>query len=222
MVLLIFVVALLQLHAYLTAQGANLESVTVIRDKITGKVPRCYLRFQKGTEVGLCSSGMSRGFGFAQFTDVAGASAFLLPNFPFIQLPPPALHSTQGHVVVPPPGGPRRVKIDFSQSAHQQTSEGGRGSRLPGSDAAKVPIKNDGTRDIGATPTEVLLIRSLDKATTIEEIAEALRATDGGAYGLRRILLICDRATGNGWGFAFIEMSDLEVRRMVFRMPFSL
>ncbi|KAG8941773.1 hypothetical protein FRC04_004090 [Tulasnella sp. 424] len=179
------------LKAYLTTKGAALDSVTIIRDRVTG---------------------LSRGFGFAQFTAVSGATSFLMPNFPFVQLPPPASK---------PAAVGRRAKIDFSQSAHQGSdgASGGGGPRnRPGHDTmGKAAIRNDGTRDIGSAPTPLLLIRSLDKGTTIDEIAEALRTAEGpnggGAQAMKRILLIRDRGSSQSWGFAFIEMLDVDTAK---------
>lgn len=79
----------------------------------------------------------------------------------------------------------------------------------------KAAIRNDGTRDIGSNPTPLLLIRSLDKGSTIDEIAEALRTAEGpnggGAQAMKRIMLIRDRGTSQSWGFAFVEMLDVDV-----------
>lgn len=161
--------------------------------------------------------GLSRSFGFAQFSTVSGASAFLLPNFPFVQLPPPAAHVASN--TGPAPVG-RRSKIDFSQSSQQQQhNEGGGGSggggRMRTEISSKPQPKNDGTRDIGSAPTPVILLRSLDKGSDMDEITEALRKAEGpnstGAAGMKRILLIKDRVFGNGWGFAFVEMLDVVV-----------
>ncbi|KAF8136243.1 hypothetical protein EV363DRAFT_1428656 [Boletus edulis] len=61
------------LQAYLSGNGCNIETVTIIRDR---------------------STGISKGFGFAQFASVEHARAFVDPLFPFIT-----------------------IKIDYSQSA---------------------------------------------------------------------------------------------------------
>lgn len=159
-------------------------------------------------------SGLSRGFGFAQFVDIASASAFVVPNYPFVQLPPPASHQAPGYVPPPQTGPPRRVKIDFTPAPVQQNTAS-RITRAPGSEGTKALFRNDGTRDIGSAPTAVLLLRALDRTTSIDEIAEALKDADNsngdGAYGLKRIILVCDRASGTGLGFAFVEMMDIEV-----------
>ena len=157
-------------------------------------------------------SGSSRGFGFAQFTDVASASSFVVPNFPYIFMPPPVSQAKPGF---PPPNANRRIKIDFSQSAGPGANDA-RHRADPATQAARAAlIRNDGTRDIGSAPTPVLLLRSMEKSTTIDDIAEALRGADGqpnsGVVGMKRILLIRDRSTDASWGFAFIEMLDIDV-----------
>ena len=105
-----------------------------------------------------------------------------------------------------PPQNSRRVKIDFSQSAHPP----GRGP-FPGGR----PV-NDGTRDIGTTQCPVLLIRGLDPISSPEAIALALKNSEGpgkeGGKGLKRILLVKEKTTKVSWGFAFLEFVDAAVR----------
>jgi RNA-binding protein 5/10 len=100
------------------------------------------------------------------------------------------------------------VKIDFSQSAQPHSDGRRRQDAQSGS-------HNDGTRDIGSAPTPVVLLRLLDRNATIEDIAKALRGAEGpgkeGAVGMKRILLIVDRATKLSWGFAFVEFEEVEV-----------
>lgn len=188
-----------------------MDSVTIIRDKATGTTSLSYTpSLQTDIRAHYLTTGQSRSFGFAQFASIAGASAFVLPNFPFVQLPPPATHLN--HSSATGPVG-RRSKIDFSQSAQQQPE--GTQTRGFHPESKKPQPKNDGTRDIGSAPTPVLLLRLLDKASDIDEIAEGLRRAEGpgktGAAGMKRILLVKDRVSGNGWGFAFIEMINVEV-----------
>ncbi|KZO95158.1 hypothetical protein CALVIDRAFT_500399 [Calocera viscosa TUFC12733] len=163
------------LKNFLTGQGLQVVNTTIIRDRNTGA---------------------SRSFGFAQFTSVSESSRFLTPNFPFVQLPPPASHAFGG-VINDTPG--RRVKIDFSQSAQPKFRE-------------QAP-PNDGSRDMGSQQTAVLLLRGLDPLTSIDEIETALRGVAGegkaGAEGMKRIALIRDRGTRMGWGFAFVEFKDV-------------
>ena len=97
----------------------------------------------------------------------------------------------------------RRVKIDYSQSAQGGGSKGGGRS------------SNDGTRDIANSQTPVVLLRGLDPISTLDLIADALKASSGaagqGAIGMKRIVLIRDRYTAMGIGLAFVEFVDADV-----------
>ncbi|KAI0637339.1 hypothetical protein C8Q77DRAFT_562644 [Trametes polyzona] len=178
------------MQAYLTSNSCSIESVTIIRDRTTG---------------------VSKGFGFAQFTSTEHARAFVDPLFPFIQIPPPASHGASATTAFyraleagsPAPPGGRRVKIDYSQSA------------APGERRAKGPFQtNDGTRDIGNTQAPVLLFRGLDPLSGPQAIAQAMKTSSGpgkeGAKGMRRIILIKDKNTTASWGFAFVEFVDVQ------------
>ncbi|KAI0831791.1 hypothetical protein BC628DRAFT_1486301 [Trametes gibbosa] len=178
------------MQAYLTSNSCSVESVTIIRDR---------------------STGVSKGFGFAQFTSTEHARAFVDPLFPFIQIPPPASHGASATAAFyraieagnPTPAGGRRVKIDYSQSA------------APGERRAKGPFQtNDGTRDIGNTQAPVLLFRGLDPLSGPQAIAQAMKTSSGpgkeGAQGMRRIILIKDKNTTASWGFAFVEFVDVQ------------
>ncbi|KAI0648214.1 hypothetical protein C8Q79DRAFT_999635 [Trametes meyenii] len=178
------------MQAYLTSNSCSIESVTIIRDRTTG---------------------VSKGFGFAQFTSTEHARAFVDPLFPFIQIPPPASHGASATTAFwraleagnPVPPGGRRVKIDYSQSA------------APGERRAKGPFQtNDGTRDIGNTQAPVLLFRGLDPLSGPQAIAQAMKTSAGlgkeGAKGMRRIILIKDKNTTASWGFAFVEFVDIQ------------
>ncbi|KAI0350105.1 hypothetical protein OH77DRAFT_1507171 [Trametes cingulata] len=178
------------MQAYLTSNSCSIESVTIIRDRTTG---------------------VSKGFGFAQFTSTEHARAFVDPLFPFIQIPPPASHGATATAAFyraleagnPAPPGGRRVKIDYSQSA------------APGERRAKGPFQsNDGTRDIGNTQAPVLLFRGLDPLSGPQAIAQAMKTSAGpgkeGAKGMRRIILIKDKVTTASWGFAFVEFIDVQ------------
>ncbi|KAI0781294.1 hypothetical protein BD413DRAFT_600684 [Trametes elegans] len=178
------------MQAYLTSNSCSIESVTIIRDRTTG---------------------VSKGFGFAQFTTTEHARAFVDPLFPFIQIPPPASHGASATAAFyhaleagsPAPPGGRRVKIDYSQSA------------APGDRRAKGPVQtNDGTRDIGNTQAPVLLFRGLDPLSGPQAIAQAMKTSAGpgkeGGKGMRRIILIKDKTTTASWGFAFVEFVDVQ------------
>lgn len=163
------------------------------------------------------TTGVSKGFGFAQFTSTEHARAFVDPLFPFIQVPPPASHGATATAAFyraleggnPAPPGGRRIKIDYSQSA------------APGERRAKGPFQtNDGTRDIGNTQAPILLFRGLDPLSGPQAIAQAMRSSSGigkiGAKGMRRIVLIKDKSTNNSWGFAFVEFVDVQVSKPPF------
>jgi RNA-binding protein 5/10 len=155
------------------------------------------------------NKGASKGFGFAQFATTEHARGFVEPFFPFVQVPPPASHGASAtaafHKALETGGqhNGRRVKIDFSQSANP-TDKGRRS--MP---------SNDGTRDIGNAQAPVLLFRGLDQLSGPQAISNALKSSLGpgkeGAKGMKRIILIKDKATSNSWRFAFVEFIDTAV-----------
>ncbi|KAG9318373.1 hypothetical protein JVU11DRAFT_463 [Chiua virens] len=174
------------LQAYLSSHGCNIETVTIIRDR---------------------SSGISKGFGFAQFASVEHARAFVDPLFPFVQVPPPASHGASAKATfykaleTGTPHNGRRVKIDYSQSA------------LP-HDKGRRQNMNDGTRDIGNAPAAVLLFRGLDPLSGPQAIAQAMMGSAGpgkdGHKGMKRIVLIKDKVTLASFQFAFVEFVDIQ------------
>lgn len=135
------------------------------------------------------------------------ASKFVEPNFPFVNVPPPQSHGASATSAFADGNYQlgRRVKIDYSQSAQ------GGGARGPGGGK----VQNDGTRDIGNSPSAVVLLRGVDPISTLDVIADALRASSGtpgqGAVGMKRIVLIRDRYTAMGIGLAFVEFVDADV-----------
>lgn len=156
-------------------------------------------------------AGASKGFGFAQFASVEQARAFVDPQFPFIQVPPPASHgasAAQAFYKALETGTPhsgRRVKIDYSQSANP-----GDKNRF-----GRPAHSNDGTRDIGNSQCPVLLFRGLDPLSGPQAICQAMRGSSGGgtegAKEMKRIILIKDKVTMASWGFAFVEFVDVQV-----------
>lgn len=132
----------------------------------------------------------------------------MTPRFPFISIPPPASHGAsalQAYKAALEAGTAqqgRRIKIDFSQSAHPP----GLGRRHQA---------NDGTRDIGNTQAPVVLLRGLDLSSSPDIIAQGLRASAGsekeGAKGMKRVILIKDKYSNASWGFAFVEFIDAQV-----------
>ncbi|THH14333.1 hypothetical protein EW146_g5981, partial [Bondarzewia mesenterica] len=160
-------------------------------------------------------AGQSKGFGFAQFTTVEHARAFVDPLFPFIQVPPPASHGASATAAfhkaleMGTPHNGRRVKIDYSQSANP-----GDKNRF-----GRPTHSNDGTRDIGNSQAPVLLFRGLDSLSGPQAIAQAMKTSSGlhteGAKGMKRIILIKDKVTMASWGFAFVEFVDVQAASAV-------
>lgn len=80
---------------------------------------------------------------------------------------------------------------------------------------------NDGTRDIGSSPTQILLLRGLDPLTSEEEIIATLSTVVGrpgneireGA-GIKKVMIAKDRASRSSWGYAFVQFSDVRVSRL--------
>ncbi|KAH8980825.1 hypothetical protein EDB86DRAFT_3066766 [Lactarius hatsudake] len=201
------------LHTYLSGQGCTIETVTIIRERSTGTCPSL-ASFSGHIR-------QSKGFGFAQFASVEAARAFVDPQFPFIQVPPPASHgasATAAFYKALKTGGQhtgRRVKIDYSQSANPNA--GGRSGRMANA--------NDGTRDIGNSPAAVLLFRGLDPLSGPQAIELAMKTSSGphkeGAKGMKGIILIKDKTTLASWGFAFVEFVDVQAASAVLAATMS-
>lgn len=154
---------------------------------------------------------MSKSFGFVHFSTLGEAQNFIEFSFPFVELPPPSYISTSS---APDENRSRRVKVDFSQTANQDSSIGLRHSR-PRNGYGGHEI-NDGTRDIGSAHVPVILLRGLDVSSTPETIAEALRSSGGpgkkSAKGMHRVILIRDKISKISSGIAFVEFVDVQVR----------
>ncbi|KAF9228042.1 hypothetical protein BS17DRAFT_793613 [Gyrodon lividus] len=194
------------LQAYLSSNGCNIETVTVIRDRLSGTCP---IRIYKLSNALTC---ISKGFGFAQFASVEHARAFVDPLFPFIQVPPPASHGASAKAAFYKalesglPHNGRRVKIDYSQSAMPH-------------DKGRRQNMNDGTRDIGNAPAAVLLFRGLDPLSGPQAIAQAMMGSEGpgkeGHRGMKRIILIKDKVTMASFQFTFVEFVDIQAASTV-------
>ena len=81
-------------------------------------------------------------------------------------------------------------------------------SSPPKSLTQKAWVYNDGTGDVGDSPTQFLLVRNLDTMLQEETIAKGLAKLEAIP---KRVLLIRDRKTKLSWGFAFIEYQDVSV-----------
>ncbi|KAI5124032.1 hypothetical protein M0805_003863 [Coniferiporia weirii] len=187
------------LQTFLKGRACAIETVTIIRDRNTGQ---------------------SKGFGFAQFRSTEEARSFVDPNFPFISVPPPASYGASAAAAfrkaeeTGAQHAGRRVKIDYSQSANTA----GQSRRGP-------HFSNDGTRDIGNAQAAVLLFRGLDPLSGPAAIAQAMMSSEGngkeGAKGMKRILLIKDKATMASWGYAFVEFVDVQAASTVLAATMS-
>lgn len=67
---------------------------------------------------------------------------------------------------------------------------------------------NDGSGDVGDSPSQFLLVRGLDTMLEEETIASGMGKLESEP---KRVLLIRDRKTNVSWGFAFIEYQDVSV-----------
>jgi RNA-binding protein 5/10 len=83
-------------------------------------------------------------------------------------------------------------------------------SSPPKSLTQKAWVYNDGTRDIGDSPSQFLLVRGLDTMLQEESIAKGMAKLESEP---KRVLLIRDRKTQVSWGFAFVEYQDVSVMK---------
>ncbi|GAA5874348.1 hypothetical protein JCM16303_005821 [Sporobolomyces ruberrimus] len=192
------------LRHFLEDLGASIDSTTVIMDRATG-LSKCY--------------------GFAKFSSVEHARAFVEPNFPSVPW------KERG---VPGPHDGMRIKINYSQKSGGWREDQGATARLT-DDQRRVAdggtsqsfYVNDGTRDVGSTPTQILLLRGLDTLTNEEEIVAALSRVGGRASGavsrggVKKIYITRDRASRQSWGFAFVQFSDVKLATEVLASAFN-
>ena len=81
-------------------------------------------------------------------------------------------------------------------------------SSPPKSLTQKAWVYNDGSGDVGDSPSQFLLVRNLDTMLQEETIAKGLARLESEP---KRVLLIRDRKTNVSWGFAFVEYRDVSV-----------
>ncbi|KAM0752948.1 hypothetical protein T439DRAFT_378702 [Meredithblackwellia eburnea MCA 4105] len=195
------------LRAFLEEMGASVDSTTVIFDR---------------------TSGESKRYGFAKFSSVEHARAFVEPNFPVVTW---RIRSRPG------PDDGMKIKINYSQKTGGWRDDQGAGSRLnddkrKAADGAGAPAGfyvNDGTRDIGSAPTSILLLRGLDPLTNEEEVVQVLSSMTGragneirDAGGIKKVLLVKDRSSKTSWGYAFIQFSDVRLATEVLGNAFNV
>ncbi|POY75100.1 hypothetical protein BMF94_1730 [Rhodotorula taiwanensis] len=191
------------LRNFLEDMGASIDSTTVIMDRQTG---------------------LSKRFGFAKFSSVEHARSFIEPNFPSIPW-----RERNG----PGPDDGMRIKVNYSQKTGGWRDDQGASARLSEDQRATAGAAtqgfyiNDGTRDIGTTPSQMLLLRGIDPLTSEDEIASALTRVGGRAGqevargGLKRVLLVKDRASRSSWGFAFVQLADVRLATEVLSAAFN-
>ncbi|KAG0662138.1 hypothetical protein C6P46_003531 [Rhodotorula mucilaginosa] len=192
------------LRNFLEDMGASIDSTTVIMDRQTG---------------------LSKRFGFAKFSSVEHARSFVEPNFPSIPW-----RERAG----PGPDDGMRIKINYSQKTGGWRDDQGASARLSEDQRSTTGAvsqgfyMNDGTRDIGTTPGSILLLRGLDPLTTEAEIATALSRIGGRASqeivargGLKKVMLVKDRASRSSWGFAFVQLADTRLATDVLASAFN-
>ncbi|KAI5481851.1 RNA-binding protein [Pseudohyphozyma bogoriensis] len=194
------------LRAFLEDLGASVDSTTVIYDRPTGQ---------------------SKRYGFAKFSSVEHARAFVEPNFPSV------VWRERGR---PGPDDGLRIKINYSQKSGGWREDQGAGARLTedqrkateGSAPPQSFYMNDGTRDVGSAPTQILLLRGLDPLTSEEGIVAALGAMRGRAgneiregKGVKKVMITRDRASRSSWGFCFVQFADVRLATEVLANAFN-
>lgn len=198
------------LRTFLEQYGAEVDTVTIIYDRNTG---------------------LSKRYGFARFATVDDARSFVEPSFPLVTWKEPEGSPYDRS------GDGLQIKIDYSQKekipyeTRHREREGVRRSPPvidlndeqsasnhsynPAIDSAPSAL-NDGARDIGGTPTSILLLRGLDPITTEQEIATHLQHIPDPSQtvlpdSIRKVMLIKDRLTRGSWGYAFVQFSDVQI-----------
>lgn len=211
------------LRDYLEQKGGVVDKVTIIYDRLTG---------------------CSKRYGFARFATIDHARDFVEPNFPMITWKEPigSRFDKSGEGLKVKIDYSAKEKIPF-ETRQRELFEGGASgssirrsppmitdfnnddhlvmggnrsnSRSP-SDTNPSSNMNDGARDIGGTPTSILLLRGLDPISTEQEIAKHLQHIPDPSQtvlpdSVRKVMLIKDRLSNVSWGYAFVQFSDVQV-----------
>ncbi|KAJ3143087.1 hypothetical protein HK100_011386 [Physocladia obscura] len=175
--------------AELEQVGAAVETVRVVRDR---------------------GSGLAKGFAFVKFISIEHARRFM------------ETHGT--HVNLPS----SRVRLEYSRAqsiadddwicSNCSASNFRRRSscytcKIPKKDESlmdfgEVPIQvNDGTKDVGSLPCNLLVILGLDVLTTEESLFDAVQ-TYCPSVPITQVRIVKDRVTHQSLGFGFIEFND--------------
>ncbi|KAH9811955.1 hypothetical protein DFH28DRAFT_1084511 [Melampsora americana] len=212
------------LRTFLEQYGAEVDTVTIIYDRNTG---------------------LSKRYGFARFATVDDARSFVEPSFPLVTWKEPEGSPYDRS------GDGLQIKIDYSQKEkipyeirHRERDRDREGVRRSppvidlndeqpaGNQSYNQAIDptpsalNDGARDIGGTPTSILLLRGLDPITTEQEIATHLQHIPDPSQtvlpdSIRKVMLIKDRLTRGSWGYAFVQFSDVQIRSRILTVTFA-
>ncbi|KAG0149793.1 hypothetical protein CROQUDRAFT_653065 [Cronartium quercuum f. sp. fusiforme G11] len=199
------------LRAFLEEGGAIPDTVTIIYDRNTG---------------------ISKRYGFARFATIDDARAFVEPSFPLIVWKEPIGSRFDNS------GDGLKIKIDYSQrekipfeARNRERDSIARRSppiidlnddpsgRSHSYNSPQEPTSsniNDGARDIGGTPTSILLLRGLDPISSEQEIAKHLQhipdpSQTVHADSIRKVMLIKDRLSNVSWGYAFVQFADVQI-----------
>lgn len=117
------------------------------------------------------------------------------------------------------------IKINYSQKSGGWREDQGAGARMVEDERKAEPMAapeayyvNDGTRDVGSAPSQIVLLRQLDPLVTEHDIVFALGAIPSRVgddirlrSGIKRVLLVKDRASRSSWGFAFVQLQDVKL-----------
>lgn len=210
------------LRSFLEEMGCAIDGCTIIYDRSTGQ---------------------SKRYGFARFISVEHARAFVEPHYPIITWKEPrgSRYGDSGDGLKVKIDYSQKEKIPFEQrtaatastssksSAGRPSVDRGPGPRPPSNGAGGSSYRrhsnaeppsgaaiNDGARDIGGSPTSILLLRGLDPLSTEQDIATNLQhipdpSQTVNSDSVKKVMLIKDRNTRGSWGFAFVQFADVQV-----------
>ncbi|KAI9323995.1 hypothetical protein BDR26DRAFT_828922, partial [Obelidium mucronatum] len=185
--------------ADLEDKGACLEAVRVVMDR---------------------HSGLAKGFAFIKFISTEHARQFMDKHFPHVSL------------------GGSRVRLEYSKASPLGeddwicTSCGisnfrkravcfqCKFSRDAATSAADhIPLEvNDGRKDVGTIPCNLLVALGLDTLTTEENLFTALQTFN---TPITQVRLVKDRLNNQSYGFGFIEFVDIQTATYFMTQTFS-
>ncbi|KAK9893355.1 hypothetical protein P389DRAFT_198925 [Cystobasidium minutum MCA 4210] len=172
------------------------EDVTIVMDKQTG---------------------MSKRFGFVRFITLEHARAFVEANYDHVFWKSRGSHDIVEDGV--------KIRIDYASDDRRPGDARPRKRGHESTREEKVPVNmNDGSKDMGSTPNNILLLRNLDPltnevhlATKLENLDDAARERTAKAQGPKKIILIKDRESNLSWCFAFAIFPDIDCAKAALR-----